>query len=98
MQTSFEILDIIRTYKNDLTERFGVVDIAVFGSYSRNDQNNKSDIDVFVTLKDGFITFDNFIELKFYIEDLTSKKIDLVIKDSIRKEFKESILKEAMYV
>ncbi len=98
MKTSVEILDIIRTYKTELSERFGVVDIAVFGSYSRNDQNNKSDIDVFVTLKDGFITFDNFIELKFYIEDLTSKKIDLVIKDSIRKEFKEGILKEAMYV
>lgn len=98
MKTSVEILEILRTHKNELFERFGVLDIAVFGSYSKNEQNNKSDIDVFVTLKDGFVTFDNFIELKFFIEDLTFKKIDLVIKDSIRKEFKESILKEAMYI
>ncbi|MEO8513293.1 MAG: nucleotidyltransferase family protein [Ignavibacteria bacterium] len=91
------MLSILRTHKDELSQRFGVIDIAVFGSYTRNEQKQNSDIDVFVTLNKGFKTFDNFIELKFFVEGLTSKKIDLVIKDSIRKEFKDSILKEAEY-
>ncbi len=95
--TSKEILSIIRNCKEELQERFGVEDIAIFGSYIRNEQKYNSDVDVFVTLKTGYKTFDNFIELKFFVEDITQKKIDLVIKDSIRKEFRDIVLKEAMY-
>lgn len=95
--TSKEIISIIRNCKEELQERFGVEDIAIFGSYIRNEQKYNSDVDVFVTLKTGYKTFDNFIELKFFVEDITKKKIDLVIKDSIRKEFRDVVLKEAMY-
>ncbi|MBI5664300.1 MAG: nucleotidyltransferase family protein [Nitrospirae bacterium] len=92
-----DILNILKDSKKTLSEKYGVTDIAVFGSYIRNEHKGKSDIDIFVELKREFKTFDNFMDLKFYLQKITSKKIDLVIKESIRKELKPSILKEAIH-
>ena len=92
-----DLLNILKDNKKTLYEKYGVTDIAVFGSYARNKHKGKSDIDILVELKSRFRTFDNFMELKFYLQKLTSKKIDLVIKSSIRKELKPSILKEAVH-
>lgn len=92
-----EVLSILTRSKGTLSEKFGVKDIAVFGSYVRNEHNGKSDIDIFVELKPKFRTFDNFMDLKHYLQKITSKKVDLVIKNSIRKELKPSIFKEAVH-
>jgi predicted nucleotidyltransferase len=92
-----DILHILKINKKTLFEKYGVTDIAVFGSYVRNEQNGKSDIDIFVELKPKFRTFDNFMDLKFYLQKITAKEIDLVIKNSIRKELKPIILKEAVH-
>ncbi len=100
MGKNFTIKDILRILKDNkitLSEKYGVTDIAVFGSYVRNEHKGKSDIDIFVELKPGFRTFDNFMDLKFYLQKVTSKKIDLVVKDSIRQELKPSIFKEAVH-
>lgn len=93
-----DIISAIKANKDILSNNFGVDDIAVFGSYVKNLQKTTSDIDVFVTFKKGYKTFDNFMELKFYLENLLKFKIDLVIKESIRKEFKDAIYKEAVHV
>jgi predicted nucleotidyltransferase len=92
-----DILNILKDSKKTLSEKYGVTDIAVFGSYVRNEHKGKSDIDIFVELKPEFRTFDNFMDLKFYLQKITSKKIDLVIKESIRKEIKPYVFKEAVH-
>lgn len=92
-----DILNVLKDSKAVLCDKYGVSDIAVFGSYVRNEQRRKSDLDVFVDLKTAYKTFDNFMNLKFYLEQITGKKVDLVIKESIRKELKPRILKEAVY-
>jgi predicted nucleotidyltransferase len=92
-----DILHILKDNKKTLSEKYGVTDIAVFGSYVRDEHKRKSDIDIFVEMKPKFRTFDNFMDLKFYLQKITSKKIDLVIKNSIRKELKPAILKEAVH-
>lgn len=91
------ILKILKDNKGILSEKFGVTDIAIFGSYVRGEQNKRSDIDIFVELKPEYKTFDNYMELKFYIQKITSKKIDLVIKESIREELKPIIIEEAVH-
>jgi predicted nucleotidyltransferase len=92
-----DILHILKNNKKTLSEKYGVTDIAIFGSYARTEHKGKSDIDIFVELKPGFRTFDNFMDLKFYLQKITSKKIDLVIKNSIRKELKPAIFREAVH-
>ncbi len=93
-----DILVILSSQKNVLREKYGVLSLAVFGSYARNEQKSKSDIDVFVELKREHLTFDNFMELKFSLEELLQKKIDLAIKGSIRQELQSEIFQEAVYV
>ena len=92
-----DILNILKDNKKSLSEKYGVTDIAIFGSYVRNEHKGRSDIDIFVELKPRFRTFDNFMDLKFFLQKITAKKIDLVIKNSIRKELKPTILREAVH-
>lgn len=46
----------------------------------------------------GKKTFDNYMDLKFYLEDLLGVEVDLVIKSAIKPKLKEYILKEVVYV
>ena len=61
-----EALKILKDNKQILLEEYGVLDIAVFGSFVRNENKKKSDIDMFVDLKPRSRTFDNFMDLKFF--------------------------------
>lgn len=92
-----DILDILKTNKQTMLDEFGVTDIAVFGSYVRGSQHKKSDLDVFVELKPGHKTFDNYMELKFFLQKIISRTVDLVIKESVRKELKPMIFREAVH-
>jgi len=77
-----DILHILKINKKTLSEKYGVTDIAVFGSYARNEQEGKSDIDIFVELKPRFRTFDNFMDLKTRNrskEDLKSDKEEVIL-------------------
>jgi len=97
-QTLAEILAILQSRKNALQAKFGVLDLAVFGSYVNHAQTQASDVDLFVDLKPEYKTFDNYMELKFFLEEQLQKKIDLAIKESIRNELKADIFNEAVYV
>ncbi len=78
-------------------KKFGVKKIGLFGSYLSNEQTDDSDIDFLVEFKRGNKTFDNYMELKFYLEDLFGKKVDLVILEAIKPELKSGILGSVKY-
>ncbi|NVM52345.1 MAG: nucleotidyltransferase family protein [Candidatus Helarchaeota archaeon] len=73
-------------------EKYGVKRIGLFGSYIRNKQQDKSDIDILVEFKKGQKTFDNYMELKFFLEDLFECKVDLVIIEAIKPDLKPYIM------
>ncbi|NIM10554.1 MAG: nucleotidyltransferase [Candidatus Aminicenantes bacterium] len=102
MKEERKLKDILATLSNRkvlLFDKFGVTELAVFGSYARSQQTDASDVDIYVELKKEFKTFDNFMDLKFFLEDLLeSRKIDLVTKESIREEFRPKIFEEAVHV
>jgi predicted nucleotidyltransferase len=89
---------ILQERKNYLVEKFGVMEIAIFGSYARGQQRKDSDVDLIVDFKEGWKTFDNYMDLKFYLEELFGKKVDLVIKSAINPRIKPFIIEEAIYV
>jgi len=93
-----ELLKIFNIYKGEIRQRFKVKEIGIFGSYVRNEQGQKSDIDILVEFEDGYKTFDNYMELKFFLEKILNSKIDLVLKTTIRDEIKQNILSEVTYV
>ncbi len=92
------IQSIFERHKRELRQRFKVKDIGIFGSYVNNKQRKKSDLDILVEFEEDKETFDNYMELKFFLEELLNIKVDLVIKDALREEIKEDILAEVIYV
>jgi predicted nucleotidyltransferase len=92
------IKKILKKNESYINEKFGVKKLSIFGSYVRGDENQESDIDILVDFEKGKKTFRNYMGLKFFLEDLFKKKIDLVIKDAVRPELRKYINKEALNV
>jgi predicted nucleotidyltransferase len=76
---------------------YHVKDIGLFGSYARGEEREDSDIDVLVEFQAGQKTFDNYMNLKFFLEKLFNHKVDLVIKEAVKPELRERIFKSVVY-
>lgn len=92
-----EILNEMSRNLDIWKEKYGVKRIGLFGSYSRGEQKESSDIDVLVEFMDHAMTFDNYMDLKFNLEDHFQKPVDLVILDDIKPALKPSVLRSAKY-
>ena len=98
VRTKAELLAVLKPCRDKLAERFGVTDLAVFGSYAKEQQHKRSDVDILVELDKAHKTFDNYMELKFFLGRIVGGKVDLVLKDSVRDELMAKILREAIHV
>ena len=78
-------------------KKFGIKRIGLFGSYVRDEQKATSDIDILVEFEKGKVTFDNYMDLKFFLEDLFKRKVDLVMRDTIKPDLKPYILGSVKY-
>lgn len=70
----------------------------MFGSYSRDEQKESSDIDVIVEFNDSDLSFDNYMDLKISLEDHFQKPIDLVILNDIKPALKSEFLLTTTFV
>ena len=75
----------------------GVKRIALFGSFARGDQRKDSDVDVLVEFRKGMKTFDGYMDLKFFLEEIFGRNVDLVLKEAIKPGLKRDILDGAIY-
>jgi hypothetical protein len=90
-------LSLLKQHELEIRERFGVERIGIFGSFVRGEEKQESDVDILVEFREGEKTFDNYMDLKFYLEDLFGRKVDLVMKDAIKRRLREPILSEVIY-
>lgn len=99
MRTLEEIKRILAGHKEELTKRYRIREIGIFGSFARGEQKKKSDIDILVEYDEGDIPdLLKFVETERYLQSLLGRKVDLVRKDGIRPELKNIILKEVEFV
>lgn len=91
-----EILGKFEVYKQEI-RAFGVKRIGLFGSFVKGSFHPKSDLDVLVEFEQGQKTFDHFMDLKFFLQRRFRKKIDLVIKDSLKPAVRHKVLREVLY-
>jgi len=96
MSPKTEILTKIRQHSDEL-KVYKVKKVGLFGSFARSNQKAASDIDILVEFNHGGKTFDNYMDLKFYLERLFHRKVDLVIKDSLKTRIKNKVLSEVKY-
>ena len=91
------IMMILNEHKEELKEKFGIREIGIFGSFARGEQREKSDVDVLVEFEKP-IDFFTYLDLKDEIERLLGKKLDLVMKKTLKPKIGERILQEVIYV
>jgi predicted nucleotidyltransferase len=97
MQDLTVILDKLRSMRHELRERYHVRNIGVFGSYSRKDQTDQSDLDLVVEF-DQPIGMMAFVHLKNLISDRLNLRIDLVTPDGLHPLIRDRVLHEVVYV
>ena len=78
-------------------EQLGVRTMSVFGSIARGDNRPGSDVDILVEFS-GKATFDRYMELKFFLEDLLGVSVDLVTEKALRPEMRPMVEREAIRV
>ena len=92
-----QVLDLLRAQIEVTRQQFGAKHISVFGSAARDELNETSDIDVLVEF-DGLPTFDNYMGLKFFLQDLFKRRVDLVTRDSIKPRMRQIIERDLVRV
>lgn len=92
-----EIIDIIKSSKPVLETRYGVKRLGLFGSYVREQQRKKSDIDLLVSFNHEIDLFE-FLDLRDFLETRLRHKVDLVMESALKPAIGRRILAEVEYV
>ena len=92
-----EVLWRLREHRDELRKRFGVKSLAVFGSVARGEAGPESDVDILVEFE-GRATFDRYMGLKFFLEDLLGRRVDLVTRKALKPRLRPYVEREAIYV
>jgi hypothetical protein len=92
-----DVLQLLRSHKEDFANRYGVISLGLFGSVARDEAKEESDVDIYIKTKtpDAFA----LVHLKEEIEDLVGKYVDIVrFREKMNPHLKERIDKEGVYV
>ena len=96
MLSSVDIESKLKQLKPELINRFHVSDIGYFGSYSKGEQTENSDLDILVEFSQpvGW----EFFTLERFLEETLGLKVDLVSSNALKEHIKDSILKQVKYI
>jgi hypothetical protein len=91
--TKQDIFRILRQNRARLRS-FGVKRIGLFGSFVRGQQRQDSDVDLLVEFEPGQKTFDHFMQLSFYLDDVLGRRVEVVTVESLSPYMAAHILNE----
>lgn len=92
-----KITKTLKNLQDEIKKEFKAEIIGIFGSYARDEQRKESDIDVLVRFYEGATLFD-LVGLGNFLEEKLGIKVDVVPYDAVRKEIRERVLKEVVYL
>ena len=96
MRSIKDFKKILSTHKDRMFNDYSIKSMAIFGSFSRQEENEKSDLDILVEF-DGKIGI-RFIDLAEELENLLKIKVDLVSKKGLKDKYLSSISSDLLYV
>lgn len=90
---------VVNLLRDNISEirKYKILKLSIFGSVARDQDSPHSDIDILIKFECP-ATFDLYIDLKFYLENLLGRKVDLVTEDAVRNEIREYIEKDLIRV
>jgi predicted nucleotidyltransferase len=94
-RTRSDLLKVLEEHRARL-RTLGARRLGLFGSTARDEASPTSDLDFVVELDER--TFDRYMDLKLFLEELFGCRVDLVLAGSIKPRLRSTILREAVYV
>ena len=91
-----EVLQCLSAHRQELA-KLGVKSLALFGSVARDEARPESDLDLLVDFE-GRATFDQYMELKFFLEELLGRRVDLVTPKALKPQLRSHVETEAVRV
>lgn len=93
-------LELLRTRIEKQSDifKYGVNRLCLVGSFVRNEQSEKSDIDFLVEFEKGKKSYKNFIRLAFLLEEMTGRRVELITPESLSSYIRSHIMNEVEYV
>ena len=93
-----DIIRFLETHKDEMSKRFGVVSIGLFGSYARGEAREDSDIDIAVEIMSEKKSLGNFLGIRRYLEHQFGKTVDLGIESTLKPSAREMVAKDIIHV
>ncbi len=97
MNELVKIKKILQESKPSLKRQFKIKDIGIFGSYVRGKNRSNSDVDILVTFSRTPGFFD-YLKAEAFLSRILNKRVDLVMKGSLKPTIGKHILREVFYV
>ena len=97
MRSNKSILKLLQAHKSELVSQYHLSEIGIFGSYSRGEQTQKSDIDILIDLEKPMGLL-RFVHLKNHLSDILGVQVDLVMKSALKPALSQKILEETQYL
>ncbi len=99
MKTLEDIKRILTSHKQELSQKYGIIEIGVFGSYVRGGQKKQSDVDMLVEFEESSnLTLLDFVRLEDYLSELLEVKVDLVEKSALKPRIGRHVLQEVVNI
>jgi predicted nucleotidyltransferase len=95
MLNQTQILNSLHKALPELQQKYPIAKLALFGSYSRNEQHPESDIDIMVEFSKPVGI--EFIDLSFELEKIFGRKVDLVSQKAIKPKYFELLKNDLRY-
>lgn len=91
------LLSLLKANKKRI-QSYGVIKLSLFGSFVSNHPSPESDVDLLVEFDPAKKTYDNFMDLSFFLEDLLGRRVELITPQSLNKHIGPHIIKQAEHV
>lgn len=97
VRTKAKVFHLVQKNK-DVLKSLGVKRLGVFGSFARNKPSVRSDVDLLVEFEPEKKSFDNFLQLAIFLENLLGRRVELVTPESLSPYLGPRIIQEVEYV
>lgn len=97
VRSSADLYDTIREHREEI-RGYGLARMGIFGSFARDRAEPESDVDVLISFAPGQKSFDKFVALAEFLEDLFGRRVELVTFDALSAHNRNRILEEIRYV
>ena len=92
-----EVLTTLREHKQELRERFGVTELALFGSFARDQAGEGSDIDLLVSFHEP-PNFRRYFGAIVYLEDLFGRHVDMATENELRPVIRPYVERDILHI